>query len=87
MDRYLAVPAGAGRRIDTDIAELDVPGSTKPTDTDEPPEENGEPRRWAEFVTAASAVILIGLMLVPYEIKKGQVWYQCDTICRVLVLR
>ena len=77
------MPAATEPRIETDIAELDVPPDTtpvlpgQPTDTDEPPEplENGTPRRWAEFGVAATAVILIGLAMVPGELKKGQLWY------------
>ena len=51
--------------------------SGQPTDTDEPPQplKNGEPRRWAEFCLAASGVIDIGLIMVPGELKTGQVWY------------
>jgi hypothetical protein len=75
------MPNAAGRRIETDIAELVVPQIKsilpgQPTDADAPPDplENGKPRRWAEFGTAASAVILIGLMMVPMPLKKGQAW-------------
>ena len=79
----VAMPAAAGRRIETDIRELDVPADTppvlpgQPTDADEPPEplENGKPRRWTEFGFVATGVVLIGLMMVPYELKKGQAWY------------
>jgi hypothetical protein len=77
------MPAATEHRIETDIAELDVSADTtpvlsgQPTDTDKPSEplENGGPRRWAEYCIAASGVILIGLIMVPYQLKKGQVWY------------
>ena len=78
----MAMPTAAASRVSTDIAELVVPQSKsilpgKPTDMDEPPEplENGEPRRWAEFGVAATSVIYIGLIMVPWELKMGQAWY------------
>jgi hypothetical protein len=84
------MPTAAAGRVTTDIKELNVPDTTpvlpgQPTDTDEPPEplENGEPRRWAEICMAATAVIFIGLNMVPGESKKDQVWY---TVAHSLVL-
>ena len=87
------MPAATEHRIETDIAELDVPPDTTPvlpgppTDTDEPPEplEHGEPRRCAEFCMAASGVIQIGLVMLPGEPKKGQVWYNVANGLDVLV--
>jgi hypothetical protein len=65
-----------------DITELNASDTTpghpgKPTDTDEPPEplENGEPMRCTEFCVAATAAIYVGLIMVPYELKMGQMWY------------
>ena len=76
------MPTAAASRVNTDINELVVPEIKtilpgQPTDADEPPEplENGEPRRCAEFGIAGSGVILIGLGMVPRELKKGQMWY------------
>jgi hypothetical protein len=76
------MPAAAASRVNTDIAELNVLDTTpvlpgQPTDTDEPPKrlENGKPRRWAEFGCAASTVFFISLVMVPRQLKKGQMWY------------
>ena len=76
------MPAAAASRVNKDIKELNLPDTTpvlpgQPTDADEPTEplENGKPRRWAEFCIAATGVILIGLVMVPGELKKGQMWY------------
>ena len=84
------MPTAAERRTETDIAELVVPNTTpvlpgQPTNNDEPPEplENGEPRRWAEFGIVATGVLYMGLLMIPDELKKGQVWY---TVAHFLVL-
>jgi hypothetical protein len=63
---------GTERDTDTDTSDQEL----QPPDALQPPEplENGKPRRWAEFGFAASGVIFIGLMMIPYELKKGQAW-------------
>ena len=73
------MPTGAERRVEADIAELDAPGTTpqlanQPTDPPKPLE-NGKPRRRVEFCSAACCGAFFALLMVPYQVKKGQDWY------------
>jgi hypothetical protein len=52
-------------------------GRARGTDSLEPLE-NGKPRRWPEFCVAATAVIFVGLAMIPYHVGlvvPGQTWY------------
>ena len=45
--------------------------------------EHDPTKRWAEAAVAATALIFFALHIVPYGLKKGQVWY---SVCQGLVL-
>ena len=85
QDRHRRMPAAgltAVERKATDLAELDLDRSAL-NDQDQPnedaqaprPLENGVPRRWSERFFAATGVIFLALVFVPWELKKGMTWY------------